>query len=327
MHTRAYIRGNIYTVLFRAAVWSMVSLFLGFCILVPVTKKVAWVLLQPRPAASAGAAVAPVKQSDNTFNPATTAWTYDFSKRPDGLVPVNDWQFERGTAVAGYHNELQAYTSRVSNARIENGMLVIDAHPESFDGRQYTSARMSTQGHFSFTYGTLEVDMMLPAGYGTWPAAWLMPKDNKYQTGEYGIASSDKFAWALNGEVDFMEAVGSMPGQIIPAAHSYNELHHLPTITPAVISNPYSQYHRFGVIKTPDRITFTLDGRPYATRTRTSDNPLDWPFNQPYYLILNLAIGGDWAGSQGIDISKAPWQMKVCSISYQPLPAGNTKNK
>jgi beta-glucanase (GH16 family) len=79
------------------------------------------------------------------------------------------------------------------------------------------------------------------------------------------------------------------------------------------------QFHRFGVIKTPNKITFTLDGKPYTSRTKNSDNPLDWPYNQPYYLIINLAIGGNWAGANGIDVSSAPWQLKIKSLSYTPL--------
>jgi beta-glucanase (GH16 family) len=255
----------------------------------------------------------------NDHDPATKAWSYNFSDYPEGALPSKDWRFETGTAVADYHHELQSYTSSTSNVRIEGGVLVIEARQKNLNGRQFTSGRISTLDNFSFTYGSLEVDMMLPEGTGTWPAAWLMPRDNVYKKEMFGLAQDDKLAWALNGEIDFGEAIGSLPGQNIPAAHSYNELHQAPTYTPAYVPNPYTQYHRYGVIKTPDKITFTLDGKPYATRQKTSDSPLDWPFNQPYYLILNLAIGGDWAGDEGVDISFAPWRLQVKSISYKPL--------
>jgi beta-glucanase (GH16 family) len=81
----------------------------------------------------------------------------------------------------------------------------------------------------------------------------------------------------------------------------------------------YSGFHRYGIIKTPNKITFTIDGKPYASRSKKSNSPLDWPYNQPYYLILNLAIGGKWAGANGIDNASAPWLMQVKSISYRPL--------
>jgi beta-glucanase (GH16 family) len=251
-------------------------------------------------------------------DPATKEWSYNFANYPDGALPEGDWQFERGVTAANYHNELQAYTADTSNVRIENGMLVIEARPEDREGKHYTSARISSLDNFSFTYGTLEVDMMLPQGKGTWPAGWLMPRDPLYTPGAFGISPDDKLGWVLNGEIDFMESIGRLPGQNIPAVHSYNELQSTPSYTPAFVRDPYTKFHRYGVVKTPTKITFTIDGKPYATREKKSDNPLDWPYNQPYYLILNLAIGGDWAGSEGIDNSTAPWQLKVRSISYTP---------
>jgi beta-glucanase (GH16 family) len=85
------------------------------------------------------------------------------------------------------------------------------------------------------------------------------------------------------------------------------------------VPTQYSNYHTYGVIKTENSITFTLDGKPYAQRKKTSLDPLEWPFDQPYYLILNLAVGGKWAGSDGIDVATAPWKMEIQSISYKPL--------
>lgn len=252
-------------------------------------------------------------------DPALQPWTYTFANYPDGALPKNHWQFEVGTEVASYHHELQTYTADTSNVRIENGVLVIEARKEARDGQAYTSGRVNTLGNFSFTYGTLEVEMMLPSGKGTWPAAWLMPRHSIYRPEAFGITQKDPLAWALNGEIDFAEAIGSLPGQNLPTVHSYNELQRKPTYTPAFVKNPYTQFHRYGIIKTPTKITFTLDGVPYASRQKTSDSPLEWPFDQPYYLILNLAIGGDWAGAEGIDDATSPWQLKVKSINYRPL--------
>jgi beta-glucanase (GH16 family) len=286
---------------------SGVSLFTAY----PKLRSAPWKLNTTTPQARAA--------SVNKNDPATSAWAYDFTGRPDGALSATDWVFEEGVKTAAYHNELQAYTSRTSNARIEHGLLIIEARQEALYGKQYTSARINTMDKFSFTYGTLEVDMMLPKGRGTWPAAWLMPRKNKYSAGAYGIANNDKLAWAMNGEIDFVEALGSLPGQNMPSAHSYNELHQKPTYTPAFISDSDTAFHRYGIVKTPESITFTLDGQPYASRHKTSDNPLDWPYDQPYYLIVNLAVGGDWAGQDGVDNSSAPWQLKVRTISYKPL--------
>jgi len=248
-----------------------------------------------------------------------TAWTYDFTNRPDGRLSRLDWNFETGSQAADYNGEAQAYTSNTQNVRIQDGTLIIEAKPQSQDGKQYTSGRVNTLSKFDFTYGTLEVDMKLPSGVGTWPAAWLLPADNKYKLADYAIPSSNPYAWALNGEIDFAEAVGYIPGQNIPAIHSYNEVQRAPTYTPGYVPTSTSEFHRYGVIKTPDSITFTIDGVPYNTRHKTSDNPLEWPYDQPYYLILDLAIGGKWAGAHGIDDTSAPWRLQVKDISYKPL--------
>ncbi len=266
------------------------------------------------PVVAAAPAIAP---APNESDPATKNWTYNFGDQADGALPAEDWQFEIGPGVASYHDELQTYTANTSNVRIQDGVLIIEARKETLDDKTYTSGRIHTLGDFSFTYGTLEIDMMLPQGKGSWPAAWLMPRDNRYAPETFGISKDDKLAWALNGEIDVMEAIGRLPGQNLPTIHSYNELQRQPTYTPAFVKNPYTQYHKYGIIKTPTKITFTLDGVPYASREKTTDNPLDWPFDQPYYLILNLAVGGTWAGTDGIDDASFPWQLKVKSITYR----------
>lgn len=256
---------------------------------------------------------------DQETTRALKGWTHNFADMPNGLLSRTDWNFETGTTLSDYNDEAQAYTPRLENVHIQDGVLVIEARRENMYDRNYTSARINTLGKFSFTYGTLEVDAMLPSGNGTWPAVWLMPRDNIYNPDDYEIDISDKYRWALNGEIDFVESVGRLPGQNIPAAHSFNQLHTSVIYTPAYIDDPYTSYHRYGVIKTPDSITYTLDGVPYASHLKESSSPLDWPFNQPYYLIMNLAIGGNWAGADGIDDSSAPWQMKIKSLTYTPM--------
>jgi beta-glucanase (GH16 family) len=264
-----------------------------------------------RSSASQGGAVRPI----DTTNP----WYYTFSNAQNPLLDTSLWTIENGITTATYNNELQTYTNRLENVRVEDGSLVIEARTEQRDGQAYTSARINTRDSFAFTYGTLEVDMKLPRGVGTWPAAWLMPNNERYKHADFPEVSDTKRSWALNGEIDFMETVGYLPGEIIPAAHNYNSLGGTASYTPGFVDDPYTAYHRYGVIKTRESITFTIDGVPYASRHKTSDNPLDWPYDQSYYLILNLAIGGKWAGAHGVDETMAPWKMHVRSISYKPL--------
>jgi beta-glucanase (GH16 family) len=249
----------------------------------------------------------------------TQIWVYSFGATRSHSLDPSIWETENGTETADYNNEQQTYTDRPENVRIEDGALVIEARAEQWNSRSYTSARINTRNAFSFTYGILEVDMKLPHGTGSWPAAWLMPSNDRYKQSNYSDVSDPSRVWALNGEIDFMEAVGYLPGQIIPATHSYNSLGRSATYTPGFVKDQYDTYHKYGVIKTPDSITFTIDGAPYASRVKMDDSPLEWPYNQPYYLILNLAIGGKWAGAQGIDQTVAPWKMSVRSISYKPL--------
>lgn len=249
----------------------------------------------------------------------TKPYFYNFEDMANGPISSKVWEIENGNTLASYNREAQTYTNRQQNVRVEDGALVIQAMKENINNREYSSARINSRPSFHFTYGTLEVTAMLPRGVGTWPAAWLMPANDRYDPNFLGIQKDDPLRWAANGEIDFLESIGSLPGQNIPAAHSYNEFQRAPTVTPVFVNDAYTTYHRYGIIKTPNSITFTIDGVPYAERIKNSDDPKEWPYDQAYYLILNLALGGSWAGIDGIDDASAPWQYKVKSISYLPL--------
>ena len=255
-------------------------------------------------------------------------WVYDFGKLPDGPIPERDWNYITGTDIPDIHGEAEIYTSRPENVRVQNGLLVIEGRKENYGGRAFTSARIDTKGKFAFTYGHIEVLMEVPDGVGSWPAAWMMPDQPMYNPDDFGVGANDPYRWAMNGEIDFAEMIGSIPGQNIPAAHSIGRLRAGVDYTPGTISKPYTQFHRYGLIKTPDKLTFTIDGKPFAHRTPNSNSPMDWPFNQPYYLILDLALGGTWAGSEkqkyppyGIDTKHSPWLMRIKQIYYKPIKA------
>jgi beta-glucanase (GH16 family) len=245
-------------------------------------------------------------------------WTYNFATQPDGALDPKYWNIENGPTKANYNNELQTFADRTDNVRVEDGALVLEALPGNRDNKAYTSGRVDTNGSFNFLYGTLEVDAKLPRGVGTWPAAWLIPSNPRYKAADFKSATDQARLWTLNGELDFLESVGYLPGRNIPAAHSYNSLGRNPIYTPGIIANPYDEYHRYGIIKTPTSIQFTIDGVTYARRDKTSDDPLEWPFDQPYYLVMNLSLGGQWAGKYGVDNSLAPWKFSVRSITYTP---------
>lgn len=249
-------------------------------------------------------------------------WEQNFTRMPDGSLDNRFWNIvtsQNGLQIAGYNHEAEAYTDHPRNVRIENGLLVLEAVKQNYEGRHYTSARINTQGKFDFTHGKLEADMRLPAGRGTWPAFWLLPDHPRYNQAKYGVAQDQNFGWLLNGEIDIMEAIGAEPNLNQPDAHTYSA-RKTDQFTKAVpVKNMYQGFHRYGLEKTPASLIFTLDGMAVYEVKRTSDDPKKWPYEQPYYPILNLAIGGDWANQKGIDNSSAPWKLEVKSVRYYHL--------
>lgn len=239
-------------------------------------------------------------------------WSDEFDKpgRPD---PAK-WGFEEGFS---YNNEQEYYTSRRENARVENGMLVIEARKEHYkipaaardrgirtEGRQsaeYTSARLTTQNKASWTYGRIEVRAKLPTGRGTWPAIWTLG-DNIRQVG-----------WPACGEIDIMENVGFDPDLIHGNIHTtaYNHVQHTNKGSKITVARPYDDFHLYAVEWRPERIDFFVDKTKYFTFNNEGKGDAAWPYHKPQYLILNVAIGGDWGGQKGIDGSIFPQKMYI----------------
>lgn len=271
-----------------------------------------------------------VKYRSKEIFKSSPSWEQDFSALPNGKPSSKVWNYTTGNLVPSYNNEAETYTDRLENVRIENGLLIIEALKASLNGRQYSSGRIDTQGNFDFRYGKLEVELKIPNGIGTWPAAWLLPTHPRYNPTKFGLKQNGGDNWLLNGEIDFMETVGSEAGLFYPDVHTVEH-----DRTEKNNSNPFSvaipndseDFHTYGVEKLENSIVFTLNGSPYHRINKTSDSPLSWPFDQDYYLIINLAMGGTWGGMSkdkfppdGIDNSKSPWVMQVKSIAYyEPL--------
>lgn len=215
-------------------------------------------------------------------------------------VNTDNWSFEIGTGDWGWgNNEKQYYTDRSENVRIEDGMLVIEAIKEDYDGSDYTSARLITKNKQQFTYGKIEARLKVPEGRGTWPAFWML--------GTTG-------GWPDAGEIDIMEHVGYDPNKFHHALHTKNK-------NGVNGQNAHAEYdlgekvaNEFHVITLEwvqdeiqgnDRMHFYIDGVKSNTFGETPQLATsgDWPFNTPFYFIVNLAIGGQWGGAQGIDDS------------------------
>jgi len=223
----------------------------------------------------------------------TLAWSDEFGGTDGSGVDPTKWVLEVGGGGWG-NQELEYYTNRSQNAYLQDGKLVIRAQREKYKGkdgvtRDYTSARLKTQGKFSQTYGRFEAGMKIPYGQGLWPAFWMLGDD------------IDRVDWPACGEIDIMENIGKEPSIVHGTIHGpgysgsagIGDLYALP-----VGKRFADDSHIFAVEWEPNAIRFYVDGDLYTTRTR-SDLPRGqkWVFDHPFFLLMNVAVGGGWPGS------------------------------
>jgi beta-glucanase (GH16 family) len=231
---------------------------------------------------------------------APAGWALAFSDEFDRAGPPDPalWTPELGYV---RNEEAQYYTARRANLRVENGTLVIEAHREAYQGFAFTSASVATIDRRQFRYGRVEVRAKLPRGRGTWPAIWLLGGD----IGEVG--------WPQSGEIDVMEHVGHEPGRIYGTVHTPAFNHTLGTSKGGSIKlpEPWKAFHTYAVEWSAERIEFFVDEQRYFSFAKQADDPAVWPFDKPFYLILNLAIGGAWGGERGIDEAAFPQRFLV----------------
>lgn len=224
-------------------------------------------------------------------------WSDEFDV--DGLPDTSRWTYEEGFL---RNNEAQYYTrARRENARVEGGHLIIEARKEPYRGAEITSASLTTQGRAAWTYGRIEVRAKLPTGRGTWPAIWMLGTN---------ITEVD---WPACGEIDIMENVGFDPDRVHSYVHTaaFNHVIGTQKGSSLIIERPYDDFHIYAAEWYQDRIDFFVDGRTHFTFENTGGGPDEWPFDEPHYLILNLAIGGGWGGQEGIDDSIFPQQYVI----------------
>lgn len=228
-------------------------------------------------------------------------WSDEFDA---GILPdPQRWSYQTGGGGWG-NQELQYYTdARPENARIENGSLIIEARAESFQGASYTSARLNTRGKGDWLYGRMEMRAKLPAGLGTWPAFWMMPSEGAYGDG----------GWPDNGEIDIMEAVGHEPDRSHSAVHM-NDLNHQLGNNPSatfIRTDSRTAFHTYAVEWTPTRITTFVDDEQGLVYQRDGADWERWPFDRPFHIIINLAVGGTWGGAQGVNASDFPARYEI----------------
>ena len=236
------------------------------------------------------------------------AYTLVWSDEFDGTeIDESKWSFDLGdgcdvevipclnpsdtVVLCGWgNNELQYYTDRPDNARVEDGKLIIEAKKELpfyLGEHQYTSARMVTKGKAEWTYGRVDVRAKLPVGQGLWSAIWMLPTETTYGT------------WPCSGEIDIMEGLGNRPSEILGTIHYGNENWQFNSQYYQLEQGSFAEdFHVFTVLWTEDCIQFQVDGKDVGVpNTRSTTYPQGFPFDHPFHMILNVAVGGNLPGN------------------------------
>lgn len=217
-----------------------------------------------------------------------------------GLPDSTKWNYDVGNADGWGNNELQYYTDHdTSNVRVENGMLLIEAKKEKRDSSDYTSARLLTRGKASWQYGKIEVKAKIPSGRGSWPAIWT-------------LADSIK-AWPDDGEIDIMEHVGFHQGYIHGSIHCKQYYHSIGTqkTDTVLVADCSEAFHVYSMEWDKDSIRVAVDEKVFFTFANEHKGYEYWPFDNKMFLILNIAVGGNWGGQKGIDENMFPLRMLI----------------
>ena len=218
----------------------------------------------------------------------TLTWADEFNTT---TLDQNTWTFDLGdgcpTLCGWGNNELQFYTNSPDNIFFQDGKLIIEARKESYGGKEFTSSKIKTSGKKSMKFGRIDVRAKLPTGKGIWPAIWMLPQNNVFG------------GWPRSGEIDIMELIGSEPSKVHGTLHfgagpgsvQYSRNYVLQQGTFA------DQFHVFSIEWKQDQIQWFIDGNLYSTATKADVGANQYPFNEEFYLILNLAVGGNWPGA------------------------------
>ncbi len=247
-----------------------------------------------------------IDSTDSNYVPHKLIWSDEFN---GSELNLNDWNYDLGENGWG-NNELEKYTNQ--NAIINNGVLSIVAKLTGSGQHvgDYTSSRIKTSGKKEFLYGMVEARAKLPGGRGTWPAFWMLG------------SNIESVGWPACGELDIMENVGYEPSWVQGSVHTPSSYGNTVNSGRIEVPDCDTTYHIYGMTWTPSKIEYWIDdpSKLYYTYDPTVKNPNNWPFNKPCFIILNLAIGGNWGGVNGVDDSVFPQTYKIDYVrvySYQ----------
>lgn len=223
--------------------------------------------------------------SPRSYSGYHLVWHDEFNEK---TLDTANWNYEIGTGGNGWgNNELEYYTSRPQNIFLSDGNLIIEARKESYNGSNYTSARITTQNKQQFTYGRIDIRARLPVQPGMWPALWMLGSN---------ISS---VGWPQCGETDIMELIGKNAHQVIGSFHwkksdgsegTFNNSYTLPT------GDFSQQFHVFSLLWSKDSLQILVDDIPYVKASRADLTDGTYPFDSPFFFIFNVAVGGNWPG-------------------------------
>lgn len=224
-------------------------------------------------------------------------WSDEFDSV--SILDSSKWSFETGGDGWG-NNELQYYT-KGKNAELDSGILKITARKENIQKRKYSSARLVTKNKAGWKYGKIVIRARLPHGRGVWPAFWMLPETNS-------IPES-----VNNGEIDIMEYVGFEKDVIHFSVHTkaFNTKLKNGKTSLIKIKDAEKTFHEYRLDWTPYGIRGFVDGKKYFGFSNNYKGTSYWPFDKKFFLIINLAVGGDWGGFKGIDDKIFPASLEI----------------
>lgn len=228
-------------------------------------------------------------------------WADEFNYK--GLPDETKWNYDTaGNSWKWGNNEAQWYTFRdKENAIVGNGSLKITARKEKIHDRKYSSARLTTKNKGDWKYCRVEVRAKLPSGRGTWPAIWMLPTEFKYG------------GWPKSGEIDIMEHVGFQPDSVLSTSHteSFNHMIGTQVGKSTYLPEATTQFNVYAMEWDENEFRSYVNGKHYFTYKNLKTGPAAWPYDQPFHLILNLAIGGGLGGQKGIDDTLFPHVFEI----------------
>ncbi len=257
-----------------------------------------------------------VRKKVSSSNDWVMIWGDEFDYK--GAPDPQKWNHDIWPAKK-VNGEDQAYTDRLKNVRVENGLLVIEAHREDYKKALYTSGRVHTAGKADLMYGRVEVRAKLPSGQGTWPAIWMLPSDpfryaTNCDTGVDWQGNPDCDAWPNSGEIDIMEHVGYDMNRVHGTVHTraYYWVNGEQRKSSVEAKNVSEEFHVYSMEWSPERIDVYFNGALYFTYMNQGEGWEGWPYDHPFHLILNIAVGGGWGSAGGpTDVSAFPTKMEV----------------